>query len=80
MPMTTSYEPFSEEPEYQAANRAFVESVPLTQPFTVTLSVPEEPVRVRLQPGDREPEWSYSEGTLTVVVPPFHIHAILEVL
>lgn len=63
-----------------AQNSAFVESVPLTQPFTVTLSVPEEPVRVRLQPGDREPEWSYSEGTLTVVVPPFHIHAILEVL
>lgn len=29
MPMITSYEPFSEEPEYRLANRAFVNSVPL---------------------------------------------------
>jgi hypothetical protein len=62
-----------------AQNSAFVEKVPLTEPFTLTLAVGAEPLTVRLLPEDKEPEWSFAEGTLTVYVPPFHIHTALVV-
>lgn len=62
-----------------AQNNAFVESVPLTPPFTLTLAVPASPERVLLQPGDEEPEWSYAEGTITVCIPEFKIHTAVVV-
>jgi hypothetical protein len=62
-----------------AQNSAFIEAVPLSEPFTVTYLAGERPAEVRLQPGGREPEWSYSEGALTAFIPPFHIHTALVV-
>lgn len=62
-----------------AQNSAFIEIVPPSPPFSVTLAVGGRPLEVRLQPEDREPEWSYSEGTLTVFVPPVHLHSVLVV-
>lgn len=62
-----------------AQNSAFIESVPPSPPFSVTLAVGEKPLGVRLQPDDVQPEWSFSEGTLTVFVPPVHLHSVLVV-
>ena len=57
-----------------AQNNAFVESVPLTPAFTLTLAVPAQPTQVLLQPGDEVADWSYAEGTVTICVPEFKIH------
>jgi hypothetical protein len=62
-----------------AQNSAFIEAVPPSEPFSVTLEMEARPERVRLQPEDAEAEWSYSEGTLTAFVPSFHIHTALVV-
>jgi hypothetical protein len=61
-----------------AQNSAFIEKVPPSPPFSVTLLVESEPASVRLLPGGKEPEWSYSEGALTVFIPPVHLHSALE--
>lgn len=60
-----------------AQNSAFVESVPLTEPFSLTLILGAEPTRATLEPGSAEVEWSYSEGTVTAFIPPFHLHTAL---
>jgi len=60
-----------------AQNNAFVESVPPSPPFSITLQVLEQPAAVRLQPGDIEPEWSAAEQAVTVFVPPVHLHTAL---
>ena len=65
--------------ESLAQNHAFIERVPLTEPFSITLTLPEKPRSVFLQPGDVEPEWSWNAGTFTVFIPPLHLHAILVV-
>ncbi|MFN3653266.1 MAG: beta-galactosidase trimerization domain-containing protein [Armatimonadota bacterium] len=62
-----------------AQNNAWVETVPPTEPFSLTLALAAEPAAVRLQPGEREVEWSYAGGTLTAFVPPFHLHEMLVV-
>jgi hypothetical protein len=62
-----------------AQNSAYIERVPPSEPFSVTLAVRREPSSVRLQPGDAEPEWSYAEQTLTVFIPAVHIHSILVI-
>ncbi len=60
-------------------NGVFVENVPLTQPFNLTLAVPEEPSTVVVQPGGEAPEWSWAEGTLTAFLPALHVHSVLEI-
>jgi hypothetical protein len=60
-------------------NGVFVENVPSTPPFSLTLGVPEQPETVVLQPGGEAPEWSWAEGTLTVFLPALHIHSALEI-
>jgi glycosyl hydrolase family 42 (putative beta-galactosidase)/putative glycosyl hydrolase-like family 6 (GHL6) protein len=60
-----------------AQNSAFIEAVPPSGPFSLTLMLDEKPERVRLQPGDVEPDWSWLEGALTVFVPGVHLHAAL---
>jgi hypothetical protein len=62
-----------------AQNNAFVESVPLTPAFTLTLAVPAQPAQVLLQPGDEAADWSYAEGTVTVCVPEFKIHTAVAI-
>jgi hypothetical protein len=62
-----------------AQNSAFIESVPSTPGFSLTLALAERPEEVRLQPGGAEPEWSYAEGTLTAFIPPVHLHATLAI-
>jgi hypothetical protein len=62
-----------------AQNSPFVETVPPSEPFSVTLPLESRPASVRLQPGDTEPEWSHTEGTLTVFLPPFQIHAAVVI-
>lgn len=62
-----------------AQNSAFIEKVPLTEPFRVGMALPERPASVRFQPGDAEPEWTYEDQVLTVEIPPFHIHQMLVV-
>ncbi len=65
--------------ESLAQNHAFVERVPVTEPFSVTLALPEKPQSLFLQPRELEPEWSWNEGTLTVFIPPIHVHAVLVI-
>jgi len=62
-----------------AQNNPFIERVPPSEPFSVTIAVGEEPLEVRLQPEGIEPEWSFSEGALTAFVPPVHLHTALVV-
>lgn len=62
-----------------AQNSAFIEEVPPSPPFSVTVTVEARPAVVRLAPEGTEPEWSYAEGTLTVFVPPVHLHTALVI-
>jgi hypothetical protein len=62
-----------------AQNSAFIEEVPPSAPFSVTLALPVRPEGVRLQPDGTEPEWSYAEGTLAAFIPPVHVHEILVI-
>jgi hypothetical protein len=62
-----------------AQNHPFVENVPLTPAFTLTVAVPAQPTQILLQPGDEPAEWSYAEGTVTVCVPEFKIHTAVAI-
>jgi hypothetical protein len=62
-----------------AQNNAWVERVPPTPPFSLTLEMAERPARVRLEPGSVEVEWSHTGSALTVFVPPVHLHAALVI-
>ncbi len=62
-----------------AQNSAFIEKVPPTEPFSITLALGVEPAAVRLQPGDQELQWSYAEDTLTAFIPSFHLHTMLAI-
>lgn len=56
-----------------------VQSVPTVGPLTVLLEYPREPGTVRLQPENREPIWTWRDGTLRVEVPSLHIHTAVVV-
>ena len=56
-----------------------VERVPPVGPVEVSLRLQQAPQRVRLQPGDREPDHTYSDGWLDVTIPQVHIHDIIVV-
>ena len=56
-----------------------VERVPEIGPLTVKLECPAKPKRLRLQPENREPEWRWQKGMLTVGVPSLHIHTAVVV-
>ena len=56
-----------------------VERVPEIGPLTVKLECPAKPKRLRLQPENREPEWRWGKGMLTVGVPSLHIHTAVVV-
>jgi hypothetical protein len=60
-----------------AQNNAFIEEVPRAQPFWVTVTTPEQPAHVHLQPREETVGWSYTDGALTVAIPGFHLHAAL---
>jgi len=63
----------------QAPNSAFVESVPPTQPFTVTLSLEAQPSNVWIAPEGTEPSWRCDERQVIIEVPSFHLHTVLVV-
>jgi hypothetical protein len=59
--------------------RHIVEQVPPVGPVEVSLRLEQAPQRVRLQPGDREPEHAYSDGWLHVTIPEVAIHDIIVI-
>jgi hypothetical protein len=52
---------------------------PAAEPFTVHLRVSDKPIAVRWEPEGQTLEWTWHEGTLTVVVPGLNIHGVLLV-
>lgn len=63
----------------QAPNSAYVEAVPRTAPFSLTLSLDFQPDHVRIVPEGSEADWRCDERQVIVQVPEFQIHTALVV-
>jgi hypothetical protein len=61
----------------QARNSAYVETVPPTQPFTLSVMLESQPSSVRIAPEGSEVSWRCEERKVIIEVPSFHLHTVI---
>jgi hypothetical protein len=56
-----------------------IDYIPTTGPVTVKVDVDKKPKAVRWVPDGGKPQWSWSRGVLTAILPGVHIHGIMVI-